>query len=125
MITRLHTLSTSVKLILPRYLNSLTISDLSYLQDINESSAVEGGNTNAVTATVTSSGPGYAIAGASSFASGQATYAGTQTNTNVQNIGLFKSSTADATARAFAQTGNQIAISSSSSTSIWLSITSP
>ncbi len=59
-----------MKLGLPKYLNNLSILDLSYLHNADESSIVLGGKTSASTSAGTIAGPGYAVAGASSSASG-------------------------------------------------------
>jgi hypothetical protein len=103
--------------------NFLIISDLSYLQSINESSIVYGGNVYAGTVTTTTTGLGYATAGAGAVAIGETTYTNTQSKTNVKNLGSLDYSRADATATAYAKTGNQTASSRSSSTSISLDLT--
>jgi hypothetical protein len=103
--------------------NFLIISDLSYLQPINESSIVYGGNIYAGTVTTTTTSPGYATAGAGAVAIGETTYTNTQTKTNVKNLGSLDYSRADATATAYAKTGNQTASSQNSSTSISLNLT--
>lgn len=105
--------------------NLLIISDLSYLQPINESSVVYGGNIYAGTVTTTTTGLGSATAGAGAVAIGETTHTNAQTKTNVKNLGSLASSRADATATAYAKTGNQTASSRSDSTSISLVITNP
>ncbi|WP_201447865.1 TonB-dependent receptor [Calothrix sp. PCC 7507] len=81
-----------------------------------------GGRVYASTVAITSAGPGYAVAGAGAGANGQTTYTNAQTNTTVQDYGNIISSTSNAQATAYGRTGNQIARSSSDSTSIWFSI---
>ncbi|GAX39887.1 hypothetical protein NIES4075_08490 [Tolypothrix sp. NIES-4075] len=103
--------------------NLLIISDLSYLQSIDESSIVYGGNVYAGTVTTTTTGLKYATADAGAVAIGETTYTNAQTKTNVQNLGSLDYSRADATATAYAKTGNQTALSRSSSTSISLDLT--
>ncbi|QYX30181.1 TonB-dependent receptor [Sphaerospermopsis torques-reginae] len=98
------------------------ISDLSNLQYINDSSNVIGGSVTANTDTVTSAGYGYAIASATGFAKGNITYTETDTDIKVYQDNKVSSTIAKAEATAFAQTGNHIARSKSSDTSIWFSV---
>lgn len=102
--------------------NFLIISDLSHLQPINDSSIVVGG-VYAGTVTSTKTGRGYATAGAGAIAIGETSYTNTQTKATVRNKGSLDYSRADATAIAYARTGNQIASSRKSSTSISLYFT--
>lgn len=104
--------------------NFLIISDLSHLQPIKDSSVVVGG-VYADTFTLTSTNPEFATADAGAVAIGETTYTNTQTKTTVTKRGIFDYLRADATAIAFAMTGNKIAISWMSSTSISLYLTNP
>jgi hypothetical protein len=101
------------------------ISDLSYLQPINESSIVVGGNIYAGTVTTTKTGVGYATSGAGAVAIGDTTYTNAQSKTNVQNLGSLASSKADAIGTAYARNENRTASSQSISTSISLELTNP
>ncbi|AFZ10254.1 TonB-dependent receptor [Oscillatoria nigro-viridis PCC 7112] len=99
----------------------LIISDLSYLEPINESEStvvVGGGNVYADTFATTTAGPGYAVAVAGGVAIGNQTYTNTVTNTTVKDFGSLEYSRANATATAYARTGNQTASSTIRSTSI-------
>jgi hypothetical protein len=99
--------------------NSLIISDLSYLEAIDESSIVVGGK--GVYTDIygtTSAGPGYAIAVVGAFATGNDTYTNTTANTTVKDFGSLEFSRAKATGTAYATTGNQTASSTIRSTSI-------
>ncbi|WP_333247495.1 MULTISPECIES: TonB-dependent receptor [unclassified Microcoleus] len=103
---------------------SLIISDLNYLQTLDQSSSVVGGGSvYAGTVTTTNIGLGYAVAGAGAVAIGQTTYTNTQTNTTVKNLGMLNYSIADATAIAYAKTGDQKASYSSFNTSIFMNFT--
>ncbi|MBD2212426.1 TonB-dependent receptor [Nostoc linckia FACHB-104] len=97
----------------------LIISDLSYLQPLNESSPVVGGYVYAVTVTGTSANSGSATAVAGAVAIGDNTYTNTVANTTVKNWGSAESTRADAQAIAYGNTGNQTAKSWSKSTSIY------
>ncbi|MEG4502250.1 TonB-dependent receptor [Microcoleus sp. F6_B4] len=104
--------------------SSLIISDLNYLQPLAQSSIVVGGSSvYAGTVTTTNIGLGYAVAGADAVAIGQTTYTNTQTNTTVKNLGMLNYSIADATAIAYAKTGDREASFSSFNTSIFLNFT--
>ncbi|MEA5572990.1 TonB-dependent receptor [Calothrix sp. UHCC 0171] len=104
--------------------NFLIISDLSYLQSINNSSLLVGGAyAGAVTTTKTSQG--FATAGAGAVAIGETTYTYTKTKATVKNRGSLDYSRADATALAYARTGNKIASSRDRNTSISLYLTNP
>ncbi|MEG4272371.1 MULTISPECIES: TonB-dependent receptor [unclassified Microcoleus] len=99
----------------------LIISDLSYLEPINESEitvVVGGGNVYADTFATTAAGRGYAIAVAGGLAIGNQTYTNTVTNTTVKDLGNLEYSRAYATGTAYANTGNQTASSTIRSTSI-------
>ncbi|MEG4625340.1 TonB-dependent receptor [Microcoleus sp. w1-18aA5] len=99
----------------------LIISDLSYLEPINESEStvVQGGsNVYADTFATTTAEPGYAIAVAGGLAIGNETYTNAVTNTTVKDLGSLEYSRANSTARAYARTGNQSASSTIRSTSI-------
>lgn len=99
--------------------NLLIISDLSYLEPINESSIVlGGGNVYADTFATTTAGSGSAIAVAGGLAIGDETYTNTTANTTVKDLGSLEYSRAKATATAYAKTGNQTASSTIRSTSI-------
>lgn len=99
--------------------NALIISDLSYLEPIDESSIVVGGrNVSASTSASTSAGPGYAIAVVGAFATGDHTSTNTAANTTVQDFGSLQFSRAKATGTAYGTTGNQTASSTIRSTSI-------
>ncbi|WP_254173881.1 TonB-dependent receptor [Planktothrix pseudagardhii] len=103
----------------------LIISDLSYLQPITESNIVlGGGSVYASTNTITATGSGYAVAGAGAGAIGEITYTNTNTKTRVKTVGSLNYSKSDATAIAYAKTGNETASSSSFDTSILLNLTS-
>ena len=101
--------------------NCLVISDLSYLQDINDS-AITGGyvSANGFTSTQTDLWSAEAVAGA--FAVGDRTYTKTKTNAVTKNFGSVNYSSANATAMSYAYSDNQTASywSSDSSTSIEL-----
>lgn len=97
---------------------SLVISDLNYCQLIDDNTVVLGGYVYADTVTATKTGRGYAIADAGAVAIGETTYTNAITKTNAKKRGSLTSSTADAIALAYAQTGNQIALSLSRNTSI-------
>jgi hypothetical protein len=105
--------------------NFLIISDLSYLQPINESAIVLGGKVYADTFAATTAERELATADAGAVARGDNTLASTQTSTTVGSRGRLDYSRANATAIAYARTGNQIASSRSSSSSIGLYITNP
>ncbi|MEG4028669.1 MULTISPECIES: TonB-dependent receptor [unclassified Microcoleus] len=97
----------------------LIISDLSYLEPIKESTViVGGGNVYGDTFATTTAEPGYAIAVAGGFAIGNQTYTNTLTNTTVKDLGSLEYSRANATATAYARTGNQSASSTIRTTSI-------
>ncbi|MEG4197526.1 TonB-dependent receptor [Microcoleus sp. Pol12A5] len=99
--------------------NVLIISDLSYLEPIDESSVVVGGgNVYAGTYATTSAGPGYALAVVGASAIGSDTYTSTGANTTVKDFGSLEFSRAKATGTAYATTGNQTASSTIRSTSI-------
>lgn len=99
--------------------SSLIISDLSYLEPINESNiVVGGGNVYAGTFATTSAGHGYAIAVVGASAIGNNTYTNTTANTTVKDLGSLEFSIAKATGTAYATTGNQTASSTIRSTSI-------
>lgn len=99
----------------------LIISDLTYLEPINESEStvvVGGGNVYADTFATTTAEPGYAIAVAGAVATGNDTYTNTAANTTVKDLGSLEYSRAKATGTAYAKTGNQTASSTIRSTSI-------
>jgi hypothetical protein len=99
--------------------NALIISDLSYLEPIDERSIVVGGrNVSASTYGTTSAGPGYAIAVVGAFATGDNTSTNTGANTTVQDLGSLQFSRAKATGTAYATNGDQTASSTFRSTSI-------
>ena len=99
--------------------SSLIISELSYLEPINESSIVVGGKgVYADTYATTSAGPGYALAVVGALAIGDETYTSTAANTTVKDLGSLEFSRAKATGTAYATTGNQTASSTIRSTSI-------
>lgn len=101
---------------------ALIISDLSYLQPIVKNLPIIGGKVYAHTVATAITGFEYAVAGANGTAIGETTYTQTQAKTNVNKLGLLSSSTADAAATAYAQTGNKKAFYSSRNNSISLSI---
>jgi len=104
--------------------NVLIISDLSDLQPIIKSEILVGGsNVYAVTNTTTNTGVGYAVAVANAVAIGEMTYTNTNTKTEVKKVGSLNSSKSDATAIAYAKTGNKTVSSSSFDTSISLNLT--
>lgn len=99
--------------------NVLIISDLSYLEPIDESSIVAGGRkVSASTYGTTEAGPGYAIAVVGAFATGHDTYTNTTANTTVKDLGSLEFSRAKATGTAYATNGGQTASSTFRSTSI-------
>lgn len=103
--------------------NCLVISDLSFLQDTNNSnSAVSGGYVSADGFTSTRANRDSANAIANAFASGDNTYTNTKASTIVKDRGHVNYSNAKASAVSYANSGNQSAFykSYSSSTSISL-----
>ncbi|MFB2933951.1 TonB-dependent receptor [Aerosakkonemataceae cyanobacterium BLCC-F154] len=103
--------------------SSLIISDLSYLQPINEHSVVVGsGKVYANTDTLADTSYEYALGGAGAVAIGDSTYTNTKTKAQVKKVGYLSSSTADATAKAYASSDYQTASSFSNDSSISLFI---
>ncbi|WGV26005.1 hypothetical protein [Halotia branconii] len=100
----------------------LIIADLSYIQHITESNDVIGGN--AVAATITEVGSGYALALALADAKGLETKTDARTLARVKYYENFTVSLADARATAFARTRNKTSRASSLSTSTSLDFTS-
>ncbi|MFH7028979.1 MAG: TonB-dependent receptor [Heteroscytonema crispum UTEX LB 1556] len=103
--------------------NFLIISDLNYLHPINETSIVVGGNVYAGTVTATTASPGSATAVAGAGAIGETTYTDAQSKITVKHRGSLNDSRAEATAIAYARTGDETASSSSRSISRSLQIT--
>ena len=99
--------------------NCLVISDLSYLQNINET-ILTGGYVSARGFTFSDTNSGSANAGAGASASGDSTYTNTRTGTVVKNLGFVDYSSAIATAEAYAHSQDRTAsyLSSNSSISI-------
>lgn len=101
--------------------NCLVISDLSFLQDIDNSN-ITGGYVSAYGFTSTRADPGSADATAGAFASGDNTYTNTKAKTRVKKTGYLDYSNAEASAVSYASSDNQSAFykSYSGSTSITL-----
>lgn len=104
--------------------SSLIIQDLNYLEEAQDSDALVAGNAHAVTGTIAKTGTGYAFADAVALALGQFTNTNTQTQARTIFYPRFILSESDARAIAFAKSKNQIASSSSYTTSTTLSFTS-
>ena len=97
--------------------NCLVIFDLSYLQDIDESSLV-GGYVSAGGYTFTDTNSDSANAGAGAFAVGDSTYTNTRTKTVGKDLGFVDYSSARASATSSAHSENQSAFYKSDSSSI-------
>ena len=97
--------------------NCLVISDLNYIEKIDDST-IMGGYVWAqgFTSTQTDIGSAEAVAGA--FAIGDRSYTETNTNAVTKDIGSVNYSSANATAMSYARSGNQTASYWSSSSSI-------
>lgn len=96
----------------------IKITDLTYLEPLDRSCRVVGGEVYADTFTTTTTGLGYAAGDADAIAIGGTTFTNTQVNVDVKQRGSLFSSNAEAKATAYAKTGNKVAVSSSRNTSI-------